>query len=282
MKTVYAFVLTLFMAGTAQAQVTTAATDRIRLADQKYEALFAAERTASPTDPEFMNILQNFIFGEVFYTGELDDKTRELITVVSLTTLQTLPQLKSHIAAALNTGNTPLEIREAIYQCAPFIGFPRTLNAIAVFNEVMNEKGIKLPLENSATITEGNRYTKGAEIQNAIYGTEVKAAMQKLPGKYKDAVPDMLTNLCFGDFYTRKGLTIEQRELFSLVVLTALGAEKQLTAHIVGALKAGNSKETLLAAMVQAAPYIGLPNALTAVNLIKETEIENYQPIYEE
>ena len=34
--------------------------------------------------------------------------------------------------------------------------------------------------------------------------------------------------------------------------------------------------------MVQAAPYIGLPNALTVVNLIKETEIENYQPIYEE
>lgn len=56
MKTVYAFVLTLFMTGIAQAQALTAATDRIRLADQKYEALFAAERTASPTDPEFMNI----------------------------------------------------------------------------------------------------------------------------------------------------------------------------------------------------------------------------------
>ena len=111
MKTVYAFVLTLFMAGTAQAQAPAAATDRIQLADQKYEALFAAERTASPTDPEFMNILQNFIFGEVFYTGELDDKTRELITVVSLTTLQTLPQLKSHIAAALNTGNKLPEIQ---------------------------------------------------------------------------------------------------------------------------------------------------------------------------
>lgn len=56
MKTVYAFVLTLFMTGIAQAQAPAAAADRIRLADQKYEALFAAERTASPTDPEFMNI----------------------------------------------------------------------------------------------------------------------------------------------------------------------------------------------------------------------------------
>lgn len=45
MKTVYAFVLTLFMTGIAQAQAPATATDRIRLADQKYEALFAAEHT---------------------------------------------------------------------------------------------------------------------------------------------------------------------------------------------------------------------------------------------
>lgn len=33
--------------------------------------------------------------------------------------------------------------------------------------------------------------------------------------------------------------------------------------------------------MLQAIPYIGLPNALTTINLIKETEIEKYKPIYE-
>ena len=66
-----------------------------------------------------------------------------------------------------------------------------------------------------------------------------------------------------------------------LVVLAASGDEKQLSAHIVGNLKAGNSKETLLAAMVQAMPYIGMPPALTAINLIKSTDAENYRPIYE-
>lgn len=33
--------------------------------------------------------------------------------------------------------------------------------------------------------------------------------------------------------------------------------------------------------MVQTIPYIGLPDALTTINLIKETKIENYKPIYE-
>jgi alkylhydroperoxidase/carboxymuconolactone decarboxylase family protein YurZ len=40
----------------------------------------------------------------VFGTGVLDDQTRELITVTVLACLQTLPQLKSHTAAALNVG----------------------------------------------------------------------------------------------------------------------------------------------------------------------------------
>lgn len=52
-------------------------------------------------------------------------KTREMLTVTSLAVQQTLPQLKAHINAALNVGVTPLEVRETLYQCAPFIGFPK-------------------------------------------------------------------------------------------------------------------------------------------------------------
>ena len=58
-------------------------------------------------DPEFMKILQNYIFGDIFSTGELTFKERELITVICLTVIQCLPQLKAHINAALNIGNTP-------------------------------------------------------------------------------------------------------------------------------------------------------------------------------
>ena len=255
---------------------------RAQKADVVYKELFGSERGQSPTDPEFMEILQRNIFGEVFYTGNLSTKDRELITVVALSTLQTLPQLKAHVNAAFNVGNSPLEIREAIYQCAPYIGFPRTLNAIGVFNEVAQERGVKLPLDNTATTTDENRYEKGLNIQNQLYGNEVKKAIASLPDVYNDVVPDTLTTFCFGDFYTRNGLSIKQRELLSLVILTALGAEKQLSAHVIGAMKAGNDKETLLAAMVQAIPYIGLPYAMTTINLIKTADVDNYHPIYEE
>ena len=108
--------------------------DRIERSREKFKQLIdEGGSAAKATDPDFEDILNRFVFGEVFYQGNLDDKMRELITLVVLATSQTLPQLKPHVSAALNVGVTPVEIKEAIYQCAPYIGFPKTLNAI---NEV--------------------------------------------------------------------------------------------------------------------------------------------------
>ena len=109
------------------------------------------------TDPEFMAILQKYIFGEVFTIGELDIKTRELVTITVLGTMQTLPQLNAHINAALNVGVTPIEIREAMYQLAPFVGFPKSLNAINTMNEVFEKRGVKLPLEDTTTVKDNER-----------------------------------------------------------------------------------------------------------------------------
>ncbi|GAA3313521.1 hypothetical protein GCM10020331_003840 [Ectobacillus funiculus] len=88
----------------------------------------------------FQDILSHFIFWGSFFQGNLDDKQRELITLVVLATNQTFPQLKAHVSAALNVGLTPVEIKEAVYQCAPYIGFPKTLNAINEVNEVFQSE----------------------------------------------------------------------------------------------------------------------------------------------
>ena len=112
--------------------------DRVERTEATMQELFHQPAvTTEGTDPEFMRILQRFIFGDVCHTGSLDNRMRELVTVTVLATLNTLPQLKAHTQAALNVGCTPIEIREAIYQCAPFIGFPKTLNAIdAILDKV--------------------------------------------------------------------------------------------------------------------------------------------------
>lgn len=249
--------------------------DRIELCKENYTALFGGEAlNGGGTDPEIMDILQKYIFGEVFRTGDLDIKTREMITCVCLATMQQLPQLKGHTGAALNVGVTPIELREAVYQCAPIIGFPKVLNAMTAVNEAFTERGIKVPLETQATVTEENRYEKGHEIQYPLYGDRMKEAMKDVPGGMGEKVARFLTEVHFGDFQTRSGLDTQTRELLTYCVLTVIGAEPQLHAHLRANLKAGNNKEMVTAAVIQCMPYIGFPAALKALNIIKDFQLD--------
>ena len=273
-KKLFALFLTAFvlqgsfaMAKTTQKEVKNMT--RTEICNKNMKILFNGSMAESGADVGMMQILQKYIFGEVFTVGELDIKTRELITVVSLTTQQTLPQLKAHINGALNAGNTPLEVREAIYQCAPFIGFPKTLNALGVLNEVFKERNIEPPAA-AATVSENERYKKGKEIQEKLYGDEIKQAMKGLPDNLGDEAARFLTEVCFGDFYTRQGLDIKTRELLALAILVTKDDERTLRSHIKGSIKAGNTPETVAAAIIQCMPYTGTPNALHALKILKE------------
>ena len=89
--------------------------DRTTVCRDNYRTLFGGEAlTGQGTDPEMMDILQKFIFGEVFRCGDLDIKTRELITCVTLASIQALPQLKAHAGAALNVESDRHERGSAI------------------------------------------------------------------------------------------------------------------------------------------------------------------------
>ena len=221
-------------------------------------------------DPEFMKILQNYIFGDIFETGELTIKERELITIICLTVIQCLPQLKAHINAALNVGNTPLEIREAIYTCFSFLGFPRTLNALDVFNNIMKEKKIALPLESGKTIKDEERYKKGLEIQKPVFGDALDKMLENVPGDFGKKVAKFTTETYFGDTYTRKFLDTKTRELINVVILIALGNFNLLKPHIMAAIKLGNSKEKIASTMLQCSPYVGSANAISAMLVLIE------------
>ena len=246
--------------------------DRIEKTREKFAELFGGAPVQNEgSDPEFMRILQRFIFGEVCYVGSLDNRMRELITVTVLAVNQTLPQLKAHVGACLNVGLSPLEIRETVYQCAPFIGFPKTLNAIAAMNETFEARGIALPLENAETVSESERCEKGREIQSPIYGDEIADRYAWLPAEFAESIPKWLTELCFGDFSSRKGLDGKTRELLTVVMLAAMGgADVQVRSHVEGAIRAGNTAEDIVCALAHALPYAGFPRAFNALNCAKE------------
>lgn len=272
-----ALLAALALPGNAQ---TGTQTDRTETCRQNYRTLFGGEAlTGEGTDPELMAMLQKFIFGEVFAKGNLTIAQRELITCTVLATMQTLPQLKAHAAAALNVGVKPVELREAIYLTAPFIGFPKTLNAVGTVNEVLTERGISLPLEAQATVTDADRHERGKEIQDSLYSGGISAVMDGVPGGLGRDVERFLTGYFFGETYTRGGLDLKTRELLGYCVLATIGADSQLSSHYHGNIKAGNTPETVASAIVQCLPYIGFPAAIKALRIIKQENAKGVTPV---
>ena len=246
-----------------------------RAENQLHELFGTTQLSGEDLDPEFFDIMKRFTFGEVFYQGSLDRRQRELIALVVLTTIQCLSEVRAHVGAALNIGITPIEIKESLYQCAPFIGFPRVQEALKIVNEVMLSRGISLPLESQRQIEEGDRFEKGGEIQFPIYGDRIKQAVANLPGEQRESIPRYLTELCFGDLYTRAGLDLQTRELLILCVLCALGGtDLQIKSHATGNLKVGNSRETVVSAITFCLPFIGFPRTLNAINIVKDVSKE--------
>ena len=79
-------------------------------------------------------------FGDYYTRGGLDLPTRELLTFITLLSLGGCePQLKAHIAANAKLGNDKELLLAALTQVLPYIGYPRTLNAISCLNEVLPE-----------------------------------------------------------------------------------------------------------------------------------------------
>ena len=93
--------------------------------------------TAAPDEVHFQHFLSANCFGDHYTLNGIDVKTRELLTFAMLISMGGCePQAKGHVAANLNVGNDRGVLLSVVTELLPFIGYPRTLNALAVINEV--------------------------------------------------------------------------------------------------------------------------------------------------
>ena len=115
--------------------------DRSKIADENYSRMHGAEiMPDSKNDPELAAIMKKYIYGDLSRQIKLTDTERQLITIVVLATNQNHKFLKRAVEGSLALNVKPIEIREALYHVAPYIGFPRTLNALRIANEVFSER----------------------------------------------------------------------------------------------------------------------------------------------
>lgn len=222
------------------------------------------------TDPEFIERFDNFAFDEVIAQVDLDDRTRMMSILAMLLGCQGIDEFRAMLPAALNLGVTPVEVKEIVYQAVAYLGIGRVFPFLHAVNDVLTQQGVSLPLEPQATTTTKNRLQAGEQAQIDIFGESFRGFSQSGPEESRH-INRWLTDNCFGDYYTRKGLDYKQREMITFCFLAAQGGcEPQLTSHAAANMRLGNDKAFLIKIISQNIPFIGYPRSLNALRCVNE------------
>lgn len=114
------------------------------------------------------------------------------------------------------------------------------------------------------------RRARGAKKFTEIMGQPA----EQLERNFADLAPDLGTFILetvFGDVYQDPVLDNRTRMIANVAALTALGtAAPQLRNYLGAALRAGVSRQELVAIMVQLAAFAGLPAAINGVAACRE------------
>jgi len=159
---------------------------------------------------------------------------KSIIPIAAFTANGDMEKLKTALNDGLDAGLTVNEIKEVLVQMYAYCGFPRSLNSINTFMDVLEERkqnGIKdkLGKESNPIPADKSSIELGTEIQTKLIGAPAT-------GKYitfAPAIDAFLKGHLFGDIFGRDNLGFQSREIATISALASIeGVNPQLQAHI--------------------------------------------------
>lgn len=130
-------------------QGTTSPDDRVAKGNQVQIEYFGEQMREfwknAPTGLKNINYwLAGNCFGDYYTRGGLDDRQREMITFCIISAQGGCePQLIGHALGNMRVGNNAAFLRQIVEQCLPYIGYPRSLNAISAIARAVEQSQSK-------------------------------------------------------------------------------------------------------------------------------------------
>ncbi|BBA51397.1 carboxymuconolactone decarboxylase family protein [Fusobacterium varium] len=177
----------------------------------------------------------------------LNQKQQEIVRISAFTASGDLEDLKISLNDGLDAGLTVNEIKEILVHTYAYCGFPRSLNGMGVFMNVLSEreaKGIKDEIGRDITPIPSNRNSVeyGTEVQTKLVGAPVQGGIYN----FAPAVDEFLKGHLFGDLFGRDILDFQTREIVTIAALGNMsGVNPQLAAHFNLGMNAGLTKEQI-------------------------------------
>lgn len=199
----------------------------------------------------------------------LNAQQQSIAAISALMATGDLENLKIQLNTGLDAWLTVNEIKEALVQLYAYCGFPRSLNGIGTFMQVLEErkaKGITDATGKDATPLKDStdKYERGRKTLETLTKTP-QAKPAPGFGEFAPRIDAFLKEHLFADIFDSDVLTYQQRELVTIAALAAMpGAEPQLRSHISMSMNTGISAEQVKAVFYIIEKVIGKERAETA------------------
>jgi 4-carboxymuconolactone decarboxylase len=144
-------------------------------ARKNHDELFPGHvSTLTVTDPELVEVFDNFAFDEVLGHGTPDVRARLMAQLAPMIASQAISEYRVMLGAALNVGVTPVEIKEIVYHAVQYVGVAKVFDFIHATIDVLTARGVVLPLPGQSITTPANRAEKGLAMQKQIVCSEME------------------------------------------------------------------------------------------------------------
>lgn len=170
-------------------------------------------------------------------TRRLATRVRALCAFTAAMAVRDARRARRALLAAQRNGTIRLAAEEAALMLMLYAGYPSALESLRVLNDVWPGRASR---SREGTTTRWR--TQGSALCKRVYGS----AYDKLIPMVQRLHPDLavwMEEHGYGRVLSRPGLTPRERELITIATLAALGWERQLVSHLLGARRVGAGAE---------------------------------------
>lgn len=216
-------------------------------------------------------------------SNDLNAQQQSIVAISVLTATGDLGNLKIQLNTGLDAGLTINEIKEVLTHLYAYCGFPRSLNAIGLFMNVLEERKSK-----GTHDEQGKEIDLGAGTRDKYeQGRKVLETLTKTPqakpapgfGKFAPRVDAFLKEHLFADIFDSDVLSYQQREFVTISALAAMtGVEPQLQSHISMGINTGITESQLeqIAQLIE--KHISKTQANTLRKLLSQPTVSIIEP----
>lgn len=220
--------------------------------------------------PGFDDFMAEAAYGGIWDRPHLTHQDRMLCTLGVLAFLPQPRALEQMVGAALDIELEPRTILECFIQSGLYAGYVTTETAAGIAHGVFAERGVACPDEPSRDASNDVLDERGTKLMHQLHGDR---ATKGYGASDNEITAKLYTNAIrygYGELWFRPGLDHRQRMLVAIASFAGIPLESQLRKFSQSALNIGLSKDEVVEAVIQTAPYTGFPRALNGLAIVGE------------